>query len=713
MIPSTTTDIPRARLVPETTDIPKARLVPMSKDEERDFLGAIDQRTGAPLNLRAAVAAVRRPAQKLAILRRVDPAAQPTEDGNFVYTPPGATGPILFDPKPNPFAEGGLSAREVGKDIVEALPFVAELGGGVFGGVTGAVSGVPGAMLGAGLGASGARGTVENVMLGMTGTEDPRSTAERAIDVGSSALANMLGEGLGRFVQPIGRAAASRMAGSPAAIATREAAARLSVPLTAGMATGRKFLQNVESALASYPATVGVMSDAYERATKAATTAANRIVGDIARGGSTSPANFASALQGAANASIQKFKTTRLAMDKAIDEIIPSDAMASVNNVQRVYESLQQAMEQAPASLAPSYKPAMDQAERILQDAAANGGNIPFGVLRQLRTTVGEAAKWGGLTGERVPGSQRHLRDVYFALRDDILGAANTIDEQAMAAGLPSPGAAQAIQLHDEFVRLANAKENPASLRTLGKLVEASPQEPAQWANALVKDPRKAVALRKAIDPREWDTLAGSVFEDMGRARPGVQSADGELWSPSTFLTNWNKLGPAGRRAMFGGTRYAAVADDVTALARVAEAMRNSASLANRSNTARALLVPMMLGSVGAGVGAVVGGGEGAVRGFGMGGGLGGAALLSTYAASKLLTSPRVLSVIRSGVVGTARNAPSVLARLAAIAKTDETLREPINEYIAAVGAAGFPVPSMDSVVQLNAQSPGVQYEPR
>lgn len=700
--PSSATTTPSARLVPDTTSMPSARLVPMSGEEDSQFLGQIDQRTGAPMNLRAAVAAVRRPAQKLEIIRKVDPNAQPYGNGNFVYTPPGASEPILFDPK---------GIKDIGKDLVEGLPMISEIAGSIGGGIFGGMVGnVPGALGGAGIGGGAARDFTEQAMMAATGQQDPRTLGQRAVDVGITTGASALGEGAGRLVAPVGRAIASRTAGTPTGIAVRAAAERIQVPLTAGMASGRRFLQNVEASLASNPVTFGIMNKAATDAAEAATRASGRIVQQIARGSDTSPDTFAAALQGAAAGRIQRFQNVRQTMDDAIGSLIPQGTMVPVDNVENTLGALLAYQAKAPSSFAPEVANAVQMATRLLNDAAPNGGMVPFEVLRNIRKTVGEAAFQGLTPGGKVAGGTEHLRDLYFALGDDIKAAGNLIDGQAMAAGLPSPGARQAIELHDEFVRVNRDPNNPVSIEALQQMLKINPASPSQWAATMSRDPRKAEAFRRAVTPEEWDTIAGTVVEDLGRAAPGVQGVAGETWSPTTFLTNWNRIGARGREAMFGGTRYASSAQSIDDLARVAEAMRESGKLSNTSNTARALLVPLMAKAV-VGTGAI--GAAGAMGGSRAMGATGAGLILSSWAAAKLLTSPRVMQTIRNGVTAGARSGPSTLARLVTIGRADPALQSAINEYIAAIGQAGYPLPDPATVQQLNTGSPAVQFTPR
>ncbi len=127
--------------------------------------------------------------------------------------------------------------------------------------------------------------------------------------------------------------------------------------------------------------------------------------------------------------------------------------------------------------------------------------------------------------------------------------------------------------------------------------------------------------------------VTAAALRRMGMANPGSQDAAGEAFSASTFLTNWNKVSPEARRAMFD--RYGpGFSKDMDKIAAVSERIKNSAStLANASGT----------GAKTAGLGYY-----GGLTGSLLTGNLGTtAALLGTGAAAnvaaRLMTSPRVV----------------------------------------------------------------------
>ena len=85
-------------------------------------------------------------------------------------------------------------------------------------------------------------------------------------------------------------------------------------------------------------------------------------------------------------------------------------------------------------------------------------------------------------------------------------------------------------------------------------------------------------------------------------ATNGRQNAAGDVWSPETFLTNWNKI-KSGRQEILSGFDGAdAVRRDVEAVAKATSMMRDSSKMwANPSGTAANLGARATLGAIGGG----------------------------------------------------------------------------------------------------------------
>jgi len=94
------------------------------------------------------------------------------------------------------------------------------------------------------------------------------------------------------------------------------------------------------------------------------------------------------------------------------------------------------------------------------------------------------------------------------------------------------------------------------------------------------------------MTPEESGNVRSVIIDRMGKATAGNQTAAGDVFSPSTFLTNWNKMTPQAKASLFNDTQLRSDLNDVALLA---EKMKASQALSNFSNTGVALV-----GNVGA-----------------------------------------------------------------------------------------------------------------
>lgn len=115
--------------------------------------------------------------------------------------------------------------------------------------------------------------------------------------------------------------------------------------------------------------------------------------------------------------------------------------------------------------------------------------------------------------------------------------------------------------------------------------------------------------------------IRATIAERLGRATAGAQDDTGQVFSPSTFLTNWNKMTPAGKAALFADQEMRRNLDDI---AKIAAGTKEGQRFANTSNTAGGIY-----GNIGAGVGAAVLSPLAAVLGLG-----------AQYMTGRLMASP-------------------------------------------------------------------------
>ncbi|NBU79960.1 MAG: hypothetical protein EBS50_12980 [Sphingomonadaceae bacterium] len=134
--------------------------------------------------------------------------------------------------------------------------------------------------------------------------------------------------------------------------------------------------------------------------------------------------------------------------------------------------------------------------------------------------------------------------------------------------------------------------------------------------------------LLSTLSPEEAGNVRATLIDRLGRATPGAQDAQGQAFSASTFLTNWNRMTPQAKATMFGDKGTRAALND---LAEIAQSTKATQSMANTSNTGVAVTSAN-----------VIAGGAGAAANLP-------ATLLvagSVYLTGKLMASPRFAKML-------------------------------------------------------------------
>lgn len=113
-----------------------------------------------------------------------------------------------------------------------------------------------------------------------------------------------------------------------------------------------------------------------------------------------------------------------------------------------------------------------------------------------------------------------------------------------------------------------------------------SGEDVAKAVSSLVQGRGGGVArlrgVMNSMTPDEAGNFKSTVVDGLGKPGPGARGADGEGFSVATFLTNWNKMTPRAKAALFGAGEHRASLDN---LATVAAGVKDSSRFANSSQT--------------------------------------------------------------------------------------------------------------------------------
>jgi hypothetical protein len=229
---------------------------------------------------------------------------------------------------------------------------------------------------------------------------------------------------------------------------------------------------------------------------------------------------------------------------------------------------------------------------------------IPFGALKALRTNIGDEASSPLILGT-PEGAQ--FKQLYGAMSDDMRQAVGSADRTAAGVNVGPllPGQQPATMA----LNRANTFYSRAATRAedLNGIANRDTPEGAYGAvtNSLNSGPSLYDKLRGTLDPATRQKLVATVVDQLGTAKPGQQSADGDVWSPRTFLTNYSKLyqnggGDALFKRLPGGQQQA---DQLASIAKAADMLGDSSKVwANPSGTAHALAARGAVGTIGLGV---------------------------------------------------------------------------------------------------------------
>jgi hypothetical protein len=442
-----------------------------------------------------------------------------------------------------------------------------------------------------------------------------------------------------------------------------------------GAVSGRRPVQIMEHALSYTPGGSSVMQDVSERTVEQTGQAAAR---EASRwGGRGTAKQTGQVMREAAGEAGERFAKRREVLDAEVERLVGRDTPVTVGELALLRGRLKGEMARAPRSLSPNYSRAIGELDNIMADAKRRNGSISFSALRNIRTRVGRELERPDVAGYR-PGEDANMARLYGALAETIKrGAAR------------SPEASRALAVHDRYVRMQRGK----SLPILNELIKQKTDERVfEWAiQGADKGGSRIWKLRQVLrppkgDPNEpvWDDMVSTVLTRMGQAKPGAQGVpvellgQGDSFSPSTFLTNYSKLSPEAKHALFSGGRYRELRENLDDLVKITASMKDAESMKNTSGTARGLLY----GSLIAGVGSSIATGS-VETGMATVGG----SLIAPYVAAKMLTNPKVVKWIAS-----TRNTPNNpnglvkhLGRLAVIAEAEPDIRDEIHQYLTAM----------------------------
>ena len=641
----------------------------------------IEMTTGAPLGVRAAVGSSTTMQDKLATLKQYFPDAQPYDKDNFIYTDPKTGRATLMNEKNPVFF--GVPLPTMG-DIAGALPEISEFVGSGTGAALMFPTGPAGMVAGAGAGGAAFKKLYEMGMQYVGPSVETRGGAEQATGVTKDILLNAIGQRGGQLAEkyrpqlltPIQQQLMGLRQGIP------QAAARLGIKLPAGVATQSPAVQRLEAGLAQTPGGAQVIAPKYELMQEQMGTAARNIAEDISQVGKTpsviptppfsEKGGLGKFLKEGAQAAGKRFEDRREQIDDVVAYAVGSNNRFPANNTAQLVSDLQAQIAKDPNTMGPLLQPVIDRAMRVVSDAKAGFGGVSFDALRKERTSIGKDLDRPDISGLSDTSNFARL---YAALRADV-GA---------AAKQSGPIAERALKLHDRYVRFNREVNLPALQKIADQNLDVNA---VNFAMAGTKDGMGRLQLLvRNFKPEERDTLAASVWQQLGNAKAGMKEgvdvgADSFEFSANTFLTNWNNLSDSAKQVLFGGERYRNIIPAINDLVKISTGAREAGKAVNVSNTGGAQMVTSAL----LGTGGLIGGGLGGDMTQALLGGAGalGGLVLSSNLAARLLESPRFIRWVSDtsrAVVNNPNSLTTQISKLSAIATAEPGMSDAIEAY--------------------------------
>jgi hypothetical protein len=394
---------------------------------------------------------------------------------------------------------------------------------------------------------------------------------------------------------------------------------------TLGQQSGNTFTQMIERTLARLPGG-GALVDSVRKQTERLADTTDDIVRRLSGGGDTSATGAGKVLQ-------QQGKEAGKAMKKAasddyeqLEKLIPPKATivpkSTLETLDQLTSTVPHAEELSGKLLDKdlvSYKEAL---QKDMENSRFQG--LPYSTLKELRTKIGQQIDWGPFSTDMRNG---RLKQIYSALSADLQnGAAHWGGEK---------GAAEVARVNAAY---AASKEQQKVLSSVIKKAGGPEQVFASLMSGTREGASKLQIVLANIDQPSRQLLAASALQRMGKATAGAQNATSAVFSADTFLTNWNKMSPEARQALFGSLPgdYAQSISQLSA--NVASLKAYSKIIPNPSNTAQAALWG---GEVGSALMAILTGHPGAAAAIG-------GTMASTAVLSAALTNPQTAKYLAS-----------------------------------------------------------------
>lgn len=348
-----------------------------------------------------------------------------------------------------------------------------------------------------------------------------------------------------------------------------------------------------------------------------------------------------------------RFKAESGRLYDDVQKLLPPDTKVPASATQQALADLTTPIQGAANTSGLLMSPKVASiAKAFGDDLAANGGTLPYEAVKRLRSQIGEMIGDSALSPDTPT---RQLRRLYGAMSDDL-------SQAAIATG--DPKVIQAASRANNYYRAGMQRVDD-----IERVVDRAGGPEAVY-KALFNNSREGgTTLRKvmqSLDGQAQRDLAATTLRRLGKANPSAQDELGEVFSPETYLTNWSRMAPEAKRALFD--RFGpGFSKDLDAIAASAAKIRGAnQTLPNPSGSA---VVGGQVGAFGALAYSLFSGNLPAA-------GMVGGSMAATNGAARAMTNPRFVKWLANTTRIPPAALPAQISVLASMAKEDEEIAE-------------------------------------
>jgi hypothetical protein len=204
------------------------------------------------------------------------------------------------------------------------------------------------------------------------------------------------------------------------------------------------------------------------------------------------------------------------------------------------------------------------------------GGALSIDETEELRSQIGYQIEHPTFGPDQIPRGQ--LKRLYAALTNDMRSAAKAqgpAAERALSKATTNYGIR--MRLIERLEPLVSGEAGERSFKTLNSAAQTTG----------TADSGLLQAAKKVMTTDEWGDFGATIVSRLGEPTPGARDIlSGVNFSPSSYVTNWNKLSDRAKYMLFGPNLPDTPRSSLEALARVTQAQKNVGKLANVSRTA-------------------------------------------------------------------------------------------------------------------------------